>query len=340
MKLPCELPLQPEYGAYLSEMEEGRRQGLIVYGDPSSPLVPEADQFAHLPVEGHPLAVGRGRGMLHYWNTRGLVAETRKLLEHLSEGRPIRFLDLGHGAGLACTQARRLAERKKRDIVIHAAGLQPVSPFRGLAKNVVEIAEALPESAILPEGMGELAAAADSFRQAARAVITKQNRVGLRLDVALALDARLKLGLFRAPKNGRPIIDRQYIGRMVEDYGGIPGGPYDLIQDAYGPLTHSENPDALTLAAASLAPEGALLITECKGKSPSGALVTSQGYRLCMRDMVAILLRSCERRNADACLLLRRDSAAAEKLAATLKPRPAPGGFYIADSLQTVLRHL
>lgn len=113
----------PGADAYLAGIRRAEARGRILYAARTGAAAPDA--YAHLS--------STGGGGLGYSNTRPLAAVARALLAHYRDRAGLRLLELGPGAGVACSTLARLRPRAR----LETASLTPIDPYQRFRRDDV-----------------------------------------------------------------------------------------------------------------------------------------------------------------------------------------------------------
>ncbi len=211
------LEIKSFYQEYLDGIKRARDSGHIVYS--GSNLLGPRDDYAHL--KDKPSKYGYD-GELIAQNTRHLSHYARQILEHvLRDG--FRFIEFGPGAGIACSDASKIAENAGKSIEIYTVSLTPINPFCRLKYSQTELATMGIDKESISIGELELTGVVDM------------------LD--------------------HPYIQRQYIGRFPEDIQP-PHGHYDMAYDNLGAIYYTMPGDSLLHAFRSLKKDGIMILSQ------------------------------------------------------------------------------
>ncbi len=202
---------------YLAGIQKARDQGLIeISGDfePESGVMPFSN---HIDWK-----IGETvyEGVLTSANTRGLYELIPRLLRFYAR-MPVRFLELGPGAGNACFEFSLLCEQSNVQAEVCAVSYTPIDPNTPMLASGDSLLEMLSQSPAL-EILGR-----------------NQNDCLWRILTEAAFQLQESRGLPIFGKSERPFIHRQWIG----DYPtGIRLGDetFEIVYDMHGPLHRKE----------------------------------------------------------------------------------------------------
>ena len=210
------------------------------------------DHFSHLDVitpKGKKYA-----GNLSY-NTRSLSGRAKRIYEFLLTNHPestLRVLEVGAGAGFACSEMSLYAEKMGAKVELHTIGLTPIAPRFRLRATVREIGKMIHQYVIRTHDLNLI-----GLNEYMRGILTK--KYNSRDIDTLSFDEKLQLfreeGDYDIPfklifdfqeKSGyqifevlpEPFIEHQDIGKFL-DRRIAHIGTYDFIHDDFGGIFYS-----------------------------------------------------------------------------------------------------
>jgi hypothetical protein len=220
--------------SYLAGIRRAHEEGLITYADHYVPDPGGMKYSNHISWEINGVFY---EGGLSFTNTRPLFDGIRLALDYFKDG-PVKFLELGPGAGNACYELDCLAKTIGADVTIHTVSYTPINPYMPLLRSGDQLLRLLASNPDLK--------------------LMKQESHGCSWYI-------LDKDLFRLPdedlaflygKLEVPYIHLQNIGYFPRKLD-LPSEGFDIIYDMFGPL-HREDVGAVVDAYSRLSEKGML----------------------------------------------------------------------------------
>lgn len=223
--------------SYLEGIHRAHGEGLITYADHYEPDPGAMKYSNHISWEINGVFY---EGGLSFTNTRPLFEGICLALDYFKNGGPVRFLELGPGAGNACYELCCLAKTTGLDVVIHTVSYTPINPYMPLLLSGDRLLRRLASNPNLN--------------------IMKQDPGGCSWYI-------LDKDVFRMPdeqlaqlygKLNEPYIHHQTIGYFPKK-PDPPSTGFDIVYDMFGPL-HRKDVGAVIDAYSRLSERGMLFL--------------------------------------------------------------------------------
>ena len=242
--------------SYVEGIYRAYEDGHITYADY---YVPESGQMQFSNHISWEINGVHYEGGLSFTNTRPLFDGIRLALDYF-KGDPVRFLELGPGAGNACYELHCLAKTMGIDVDIHTVSYTPVNPFMPLLRSGNELLASLSSNPNLK--------------------IMEKGSHGCSWYI-------LDEDVFRMPdeeigqifgKLDEPYIHHQYIGYYPKNMD-LPSVGFDIIYDMFGPL-HRKNVGTIIDAYSRLSEKGMLFFVFHERYEPGQIMLEGTKRRL------------------------------------------------------------
>ncbi|MDP3975416.1 MAG: hypothetical protein Q8P95_00710 [bacterium] len=288
------------YRSYNDRIGAAKRAGIIRRGGKvSRELGPYWD--IHAP---HPDLIINPQcqfGALKEANTRHLPAVAADLLRVFCRQRDTRFLEIGHGAGVACSDAYDIGQASSHRLHITAVSMYGIDPWTKIRADIGEIRERL-EKAAHPDGR-ESRLSPEILEE------IQWIRDRAPLDLVLYADQLEELGIVEVlGLDGPPLIDLQLEGRFPYEID-LSGQTFDLVYDGNAALRHNELwrfAETLREELKLVAPEGILYFIPFW--KDSHQMIIEPEWSEIFSEPVIVLADNDDDKKEDGCLVVRRDS--------------------------------